>query len=541
MSRVIFRIALAAIALCGCVSEPDPARSPGAVPPRVEAPEPAAAAADPPGTETLGDGSTSPTDEAVAAEPPAPEPIPPRPASAAAELGVAGGAIVAGEVTVDFQEGALAEPTVLDVRLFDDPDGLGRPLPRSTTLAALRVATAATGLQRTARITVPLTHRLEPGTLVELLAWQPAMAAFMVVDDARVDDTGRRAEFQTRTLGDLLVRAAPIEHPAPRCDGGPITMFDAWPGGSEDEVVGLTEVEQRLPRDLAFNVLSDFRLSPHFDRVEFKNEEVNDSNATRADERDHRDEDFLMDPNAAAALATLAELVLAEWRDPVSGGPAVSLRVTEAFDSLIEHQTRSSHYQGRAIDLTLSPVPAATGDERRAWYGRLARLAVCAGFDYVLFENQYHVHASVVPTRLALAFADTAADDVAVETAALWRPDGRTRHPRTWHLRPVDVAAVRWDAPGLVGLVTREELASRPDADAVRDSPDGLRRVVVVNGQAFLVNTGPMPPLGSVNADGTPVDVHYPFPLPSDGAVVAGGFSPHGRSALAAQAMLQPR
>jgi hypothetical protein len=100
-------------------------------------------------------------------------------------------------------------------------------------------------------------------------------------------------------------------------------------------------------------------------------------------------EDILMHPALLLHLSRLNHLVQAEW------GGAFQLRVTDAYDSLLEHDPPDSepasryslHYEGRAIDLTLWPV-----DQSR--YGRLCALAHCAGFDWILNEGT-HCHASM--------------------------------------------------------------------------------------------------------------------------------------------------
>jgi hypothetical protein len=226
-------------------------------------------------------------------------------------------------------------------------------------------------------------------------------------------------------------------------------------------------------------------------------------------------------------VTALAALVANEWIDPVSGESAVRVRITESYDSLIEHSPRSSHYQGRAIDLTLSPIPAASGEERRQWYGRLARLSVCAGFDWVLFENQFHVHASVVPTEYGFAVRD---DDggVTLATGGL----GQIRNVRTRAQRwadPAELESVRWLGGG---RVQSAEAAAETNAGAsfasVAESADGLRQIVVSDGRAYLTNTTPLPGLGSVNADGTPVDVEYPLALtPPEMEVLGASFARH--------------
>ncbi|MCG3211069.1 MAG: hypothetical protein FOGNACKC_04706 [Anaerolineae bacterium] len=100
-------------------------------------------------------------------------------------------------------------------------------------------------------------------------------------------------------------------------------------------------------------------------------------------------EDIMMHPSMLYPLNRLNELVRAEW------GGQVQLRVTDAYDSLLEHdlaQTDDSrkyslHFEGRSVDLTTWPV-----DLNR--YARLCALAHCAGFDWVQNEGD-HCHASV--------------------------------------------------------------------------------------------------------------------------------------------------
>ncbi len=100
-------------------------------------------------------------------------------------------------------------------------------------------------------------------------------------------------------------------------------------------------------------------------------------------------EDILMHPAMPLPLYRLNDLIVLEWNGEVS------LRITDAYDSLLEHdlgQTDTNrrislHFEGRAIDLTTWPI-----DQAR--YGRLCALAHCAGFDWVHHEGD-HCHAAI--------------------------------------------------------------------------------------------------------------------------------------------------
>lgn len=91
--------------------------------------------------------------------------------------------------------------------------------------------------------------------------------------------------------------------------------------------------------------------------------------------------DRMMSQKMCDRLNALAESVASEWT-------GVKLRVTEAWDEDDEHAGSSLHYEGRAADLTTDPIDGSK-------LGRLGRLAVDAGFDWVWFENAAHVHVSV--------------------------------------------------------------------------------------------------------------------------------------------------
>lgn len=138
---------------------------------------------------------------------------------------------------------------------------------------------------------------------------------------------------------------------------------DRFPEASEASVVG--PLVNRIVRESA-----DFSTLVRCDdaSVVFKDEE-----RTGADR--------MMTPRLRARLLRLSRSVEGAW-------PGVRLRVTEAWDEAAEHGERSLHYEGRAADLTTSDLDTAK-------LGRLTRLAVDAGFDWVFYEDASHVHVSV--------------------------------------------------------------------------------------------------------------------------------------------------
>lgn len=401
-----------------------------------------------------------------------------------------------GVVQWEFPDGSVEAPVEVVARVHARAADSPRPAPAGVVLLSFSAEPWNPPLQQNVVVRMPVPEGVPPGTMLELLAWQPSMRAYMVVATGMREAETGLVSFGVRQMGDFVLRAQPTQRTefAGRCPDRRIPLGHSWPGSPEDETVGLVEVEDRLPRDLAFNVLTDFRLIRSDSAVEFKNEEVRDTGATRADDRDHQDEDFMMDPGAAAAVDRLGDMVALEWIDPLSGEPSYRVRVTEAYDSLIEHSQRSTHYHGRAIDLTLSPVPAPGDAERRLYYGRLSSMSVCAGFDYVLFENMYHVHASVLPTRILVREASGAA-----RSARLVRPD-------VWYAE---------------------------EGSGVGFSPvaqDGLRTLTVGRSGLWLTNGDAPPPLGSVDGEGVPVDLQYPLAVDAQVPVQQAGFIQRGRA-----------
>jgi hypothetical protein len=155
-----------------------------------------------------------------------------------------------------------------------------------------------------------------------------------------------------RAVAQLIARA-----------GTDLKLHQTVPKKTETEAVGA--IAKKIKRtDPEFATL----VANNNADIEFKDEE-----GTGADR--------MMTQRLSDKLDALATLVKTEWTSN-------KLRVTEAWDENSEHWSKSQHYEGRAADLTVD-------DKDSAKLGRLGRLAVDAGLDWVFYENQQHVHASV--------------------------------------------------------------------------------------------------------------------------------------------------
>jgi hypothetical protein len=142
-----------------------------------------------------------------------------------------------------------------------------------------------------------------------------------------------------------------------------LTLHQKVPSKSENDAVGaITKKITRTSLEFEQLVRND---NPD---VVFKNEERTGA-------------DMMMTPKLKEKIDALGQLVKTEL-------PGFKLRVTEAWDENMEHNPTSTHYEGRAADMTTDPVDSAK-------LGRLGGLAVEAGFDWVFFENDKHIHASV--------------------------------------------------------------------------------------------------------------------------------------------------
>ncbi len=470
------------------------------------------------------------------------------PSVSAAMITERGGDIVAGDLRLQVGRDSIRTPVSIQIRTAD-PSELRNEGPPSLVLGAMIGLPEDPGMARASRLTIPLLYQLEPGMELEALSYVAAMRSYYISGRGTVNPSGRTATFEVSTLGEMIVRARPTrpERVMRRCPGPWFNTGEKWPGQPEASVTGIVPLEDRVSREIAFSTLTDFRLSPWMGYVDFKNEEVNNRAGTGRDERDYQDEDYLMDPNAAAAVAAMSRLVAEEWRDPITGDRANLLRVTESFDSLIEHSSTSTHYQGRGIDLTLNPVPPPDATTRRDYYGRLSRLAVCAGFDYVHFENRYHVHASVVASRVAVVTVDDegqfsvysgklfAADELE-ETGHAWREEMREITGFEWTERN-QMRVVGRDSNGVsVSLILGRNSSVQPGAPATpvdslaMETADGMRRLSVLAGVAWLSTAGPLPAPGAQNGDGSPVRFEDPYPIAPGEKVVAAAFLSHERT-----------
>lgn len=142
-----------------------------------------------------------------------------------------------------------------------------------------------------------------------------------------------------------------------------MALFQRVPAKSEVATVG--PIKKKIRRtDPEFALL----VRNNNPKIVFKDEEKSEA-------------DRMMTPRLKEKLDLLALLVEKEW-------PGTKLRVTEAWDENNEHNPSSTHYEGRAADITTFPVDSSK-------LGRLGKLAVDSGVDWCFFENALHVHVSV--------------------------------------------------------------------------------------------------------------------------------------------------
>ena len=237
----------------------------------------------------------------------------------------------------------------------------------------------------------------KPSTLCLILILLTLSACGDVQADAR-RRTPSPSPSATATSPPLLVglpmpTRTPVPVTATPASGCPLPDMLLWQhisaSGSytQTETAAAGPMVCQIERDsCAYNQM----IGNHSPQIIFKQEE----------EPPYNKEDIRMHPAMLGPLTQLSQLVIAEWDG------AYWLRVTDAYDSLLEHdlsqsdpdQKYSLHFEGRSIDLTLWPIDHSK-------YGRLCALAHCAGFDWVQNEGD-HCHASVNADSLCLRCGD---------------------------------------------------------------------------------------------------------------------------------------
>ena len=141
-------------------------------------------------------------------------------------------------------------------------------------------------------------------------------------------------------------------------------------------------LKQKVPNKSEAAAVGPFAAAVKRGSIKFKQLVRNDNpDVVFKGEEANKDDDRMMTPRLSEKVNALAPLVMAAF-------PGLKLRITEAWDDSATHAATSRHLEGRAVDLT-------TSDRDTGKLGRLAGLAVEAGFDWVFFEDKQHVHASV--------------------------------------------------------------------------------------------------------------------------------------------------
>jgi hypothetical protein len=170
-------------------------------------------------------------------------------------------------------------------------------------------------------------------------------------------------------------------------NGFEVEPYKKLPGSGEETGIHASGAALgRIPR-FKRCTLTDFRTTPYYPTtpVVFKNEETGLSS----------DNDYFVDPAVIEPLVRLASMV----QDAFGG--LYTLRVTDAYDlgEEVPPHRGPLHYEGRALDLTLTRTPGspdlAPSPGALALFGCLAQLAHNAGFAWSFYENSAHVHVSV--------------------------------------------------------------------------------------------------------------------------------------------------
>jgi Hedgehog amino-terminal signalling domain len=161
----------------------------------------------------------------------------------------------------------------------------------------------------------------------------------------------------------------------------PILMAESCRGSLRFIAGDDLSVGEKVPANMETAICGPIKKKIKRTDPEFKQLVSNNNSDIISKDEEGNGADRMMSVRMQEKLNALAASVKSEWSDS-------RLRVTEAWDENGEHTGNSLHYEGRAADLTTSPIDNGK-------LGRLGRLAVDAGFDWVWYENALHVHASV--------------------------------------------------------------------------------------------------------------------------------------------------
>ncbi len=232
-------------------------------------------------------------------------------------------------------------------------------------------------------VRLPLPAPRQPGELLALVTLDPTDEdPWYAQSIGRVLADGERAIFALRHFSGQAIDAYPL--PLQNfilgkdvdCSGGgpddPNAAYDRGDtsnGGKENDPDGVPAIEVAWSHDLGRCVLP--RLTDADPGL------LQKYNWPNIDPPPHDDEDFFGDPGLIARLNTLADQV-----DARSCGQ-LRLAINETFDSDREHANGSTHYEGRAVDIS----PIHHGYKFWPAIGRVASIAEHqANFGWVYFE-----------------------------------------------------------------------------------------------------------------------------------------------------------